>query len=184
MALQTSAQTVSDWTIDPACSRVEFAVHHGMLTTVSGRFTCFEVDLDLDVAHPARSSVRARIDPTSIDTGEPQRDALLRSADFFDARHFPAITFESHRVDAREDGHLRIVGDLTIRDVTREVELAGVIQWQMRDIWGNLRIALTAQTTIDRKDFGLTWNRGFEAGWILIGDEVIVSITIEAVKRD
>jgi polyisoprenoid-binding protein YceI len=184
MTLNTSARTASSWAIDTTRSRLEFAVRHGLMTTVTGRFSRFAVDLDLDVAHPERSSVQARIDPTSIDTGEPQRDALLRSADFFDAQHFPTITFQSRHVDAPGNGHLRIVGDLTMRDVTRAVELAGVVQWQMRDPNGCPRIAVTAQTTIDRRDFGLTWNRGFEAGWILIGDVVTISITIEAVQRD
>ncbi len=183
MGLNTPARAVSGWVVDEARSRLEFTVRHGLMTTVTGRFSRFTVDLNLDTAHPEQSSVQARIDPTSIDTGEPRRDALLRSADFFDAQHFPTVTFESRHVDASASGHLRIVGDLTIRGITRAVELAGVVQWQTRDSHGNLRVAVTAQATINRRDFDLAWNRGFEAEWVLIGDEVTISITIEAVQR-
>ena len=178
----TTPTTASAWVIDAARSRVDFVVRHLTETTVAGQFKKFDVDLLLDDRHPERSSLTARIDAASVDTGEPQRDALLRSPLFFDAKRFPFMTFTSRRIDVGGDGHVRVHGDLTIRDVTRPVTLVVTPSWKMRDPWGKVRAAFRAQVTIDRKDFGLTWNAAYEVGWIPIGDDIAIAVDAEVVK--
>ncbi len=126
--------------------------------------------------------MQATIDTSSIDTGAPQRDAHLRSADFFDAEKFPEIRFQSNRVEKLDDAHYRVVGDLTIRDVTREVSLDVEYGGQAKDPWGNERIGFVAKTGFDRKDFGLGWNQVLEAGGVLVGDRVDVELEVQGVK--
>ena len=183
MTLQTQPRTVSTWQIDPAHSHVEFAVRHMMVSTVKGRFAVRSGAIQLDEADLTRSSVEVIIDAASIDTGEPQRDAHLRSRDFLDVEAFPTITYRSRRVEPLEGGRFRVIGDLTIRDVTREVALDTIMAGRMRDPWGNERTGFSATTAINRKDFGLQWNDALEGGGILVGDEVKISIEVEAVRQ-
>lgn len=172
------------WVIDRVHSSVSFAVKHMVIATVRGRFTKFEVDADIDEAHPERSTVTARIDAASIDTNESQRDAHLRSPDFLHVEQFPLITFQSRRIEPNgADGTHKVVGDLTIRDVTREVTLNADFGLA-KDPRGNQKAGLSAEISISRKDFGLTWNVPLEAGGWLVGDNVRISLDFELVKKD
>jgi len=183
MAVQIQPRAVTTWQIDPVHTNVEFAVRHLMVATVRGRFNTVAGTLVLDEEDLARSAVTVQIDAASIDTREPQRDEHLRSPDFLDTAQFPTITFQSRRIAPRPDGRYTVVGDLTIRGITREVVLEAAIDGRVKDPWGNERIAFSAQTTINRKDFGANWNVALEAGGWLVGEEVKVSIEAEAVRQ-
>jgi polyisoprenoid-binding protein YceI len=183
MSVQTQTGTLSTWQIDPMHSLVEFAVKHMMIATVKGRFAALNGIIKLDEADPTRSSVEVAIEAASIDTREPQRDGHLRSADFLDAEKFSSLTFRSKRVEPLDGDHYRVIGDLAIRDVTREVALDATLEGRTTDPWGNERVGFSARTTINRQDFGLNWNQALEAGGILVGNEVKISLEIEAVKQ-
>lgn len=180
-ATATSAGT-STWTIDPTHTGVEFAVRHMMIATVRGRFSEVAGTLILDEAEPKRSSVKVTIGVASIDTRADQRDGHLRSPDFFDAERFPAMTFRGKRMEGDFDSEFRLTGDLTIRDVTREVTLDVENQGRGRDPWGGERIGFQARGKIDRTDFGLRWNQALEAGGVLVSDEVRLTIDAQLVR--
>jgi len=182
--MATSTQTgIRTWTIDPTHSIVEFAVKHLVVTTVKGRFREIEGALQIDESHPENSSVSVSVDVASIDTAVADRDAHLRSDDFFNAEEYPKITFRSTRVEPADDTHFKLVGDLTIRDVTREVVLHGEYEGQVDDPWGNRRAAFTATTQISRRDFNVKWNELMEAGGALVGDNVKITLNVEAVRQ-
>jgi polyisoprenoid-binding protein YceI len=170
------------WQIDPAHSHVEFAVRHLMISTVKGRFGDVSGTLEVNAADPTKSVVDVTINVTSIDTREAQRDAHLRSADFFDVERFPTMRFKSTRISGDGDD-LNVTGDLTIRDITREVTLEVTSEGQGKDPWGNERAGYSAKGKINRADFGLTWNQALEAGGVLVGDEIKISIDVEVVKK-
>lgn len=174
--------TTSAWAVDPSHSSVEFSVKHLMIATVRGRFTRFEINAQIDEAHPERSSVEVRVDASSVDTKDPQRDAHLRSPEFFDVEKYPAITFNSRRIEPLGGERYRVVGDLTIRDVTREVVLETTAAL-VRDPWGKQRLGFSAEATINRKDWGLTWNVPLEAGGVLVGEQIKLNIEGELVKQ-
>ncbi len=174
----------STWTIDPVHSGVEFAVKHMMVATVKGRFRAFQGTVHLNEADPTSSSVTATIDPASIDTGESQRDDHLRSADFFDVEKYSKITFRSTKVEQVEGSHWKVIGDLTVREVTKEVVLDVEYEGQIKDAWGKQRAAFSAETVLNRKDFGLNWNMLIEAGGVAVGDKVRVTLNIAAVRND
>lgn len=176
-----SAPATTTWNIDAAHSEVGFEVKHLMIAKVRGRFAGVTGSISLDESDITASSVDVSIDVATIDTRQEQRDAHLRSADFFDAENFPTLTFRSRRVDATSDD-LRITGDLTIRGTTREVVLTATNEGRANDPWGGERIAFSAQTKIDRRDFGLTWNQALEAGGVAVGHDIKISIEVEAVK--
>ena len=185
MTTQVTAPTsVSTWSIDPAHSGVEFAVKHMMISTVKGRFRSFGGAIHVNEADPASSWVAASIETASVDTAEPQRDAHLRSEDFFDVERFPQMTFRGAKVEHVEGARWRITGDLTIRDVTREVVLDTEYEGQIKDAWGKQRAAFSADTVFNRKDFGLNWNGLIEAGGVIVGDKVRVTLNIAAVRED
>lgn len=171
------------WNVDPAHSAVEFQVKHMMIATVRGRFTEFEGTIeaapDID-----DSRVSGAVKAASIDTNQPDRDVHLRSPDFFDAERHPEIRFESRRIAPLGGARFRVVGDLTIKDTTREVELEATVHGANRDPWGNQRVGVSCEGTIDRKDFDLTWQQALETGGFLVGDEVKVSVDISAVKTE
>ncbi len=172
------------WSIDRTHSTVEFAVKHLVVTTVKGHFREFEGALHIDEAQPENSSVEAKIAVASIDTNVPDRDAHLRSDDFFNAEHYPRITFRSTLVEPLSNGHYRIAGDLTIRDVTKKVVLDTEFEGEIDDPWGNHRAAFTATTRISRKEFGVKWNQLVETGGAIVGDNVKITIHIEAIRQD
>jgi polyisoprenoid-binding protein YceI len=180
----TTRTAVKTWTIDPVHSIAEFAVKHMMVSTVKGRFRSLQGTVEFDEADLAASLVRASIDVASIDTAESQRDAHLRSPDFFDAERFPTLTFESKRVEVVDAERWKLIGDLMIRGVTKEVEFDIEYEGQITDAYGKRRAAFTAETTLSRKDFGLSWNAVIETGGVLVGDKVRVTVNIAAVRDD
>ncbi len=176
---------MATYQIDPTHTLAEFSVKHMMFTTVKGQFGKVSGEIHFDEADPTRSSVVAQVETASIDTREPQRDAHLRSPDFFDAEKFPVITFKSKRIERNgSDSQFRVIGDLTIRDVTREVVLDSVYLGQNKDPWGGTRAHFTGTATINRKDFGLQWNVPLEAGGWLVGDTVKIDLEVESVRKD
>jgi polyisoprenoid-binding protein YceI len=181
MATTQAPATSSTWKIDPSHSNVEFAVKHLMISTVKGRFADVEGEIVL-AADPSRSSVTATLKAVSIDTRTGQRDDHLRSADFLDAANYPEITFKSTQITA-DGSDLKVKGNLTIRGVTREITLDATNEGSGKDPWGGDRIAFSATTKLDRRDFGLTWNQAVEAGGVLVGNDVKVSIDVQAVKQ-
>ena len=179
MSTATAPQTTTTYRIDPAHSEVAFQVRH-LLTRVRGRFSQFEGTFTYDDQEPGASSVEVTIQAASIDTNEPSRDAHLRSADFFDVDKYPTLTFRGTRVQASNPERLDVTGDLTIHGVTRPVTLAVTALGRAKDPWGNEKLGFEAETTINRKDFGLTWNAALETGGVLVGDEVRIQLSIQA----
>jgi polyisoprenoid-binding protein YceI len=179
---ELTPQTQTVWTIDPAHTEVGFSVKHLMISTVRGRFGDVRGTITLDGPDLTRATVEAEIATATIDTRQEQRDAHLRSADFFEVETYPAITFKSRGVQRIKDDRYRIVGDLTIRGTTREVVLEGTDEGRGRDPWGGERLAFSASATIDRRDFGLTWNQALETGGVLVSNEIKISIDVQAVK--
>lgn len=177
-----TGQTQTTWQIDPAHTDVSFSVKHLMISTVRGRFAGVKGAIVLDEADPTKSSVEVEIDTATIDTRVAQRDAHLRSADFFETDTHPTMTFRSRRVERVGGNRYRIVGDLTIRATTRDVVLDATDEGRGRDPWGGDRLAFSATTTIDRSDFGLTWNQALETGGVLVGNTIKISIDVQAVK--
>ncbi|MBX3189199.1 MAG: YceI family protein [Labilithrix sp.] len=171
------------WSIDPSHSSATFSVRHLMITNVRGEFQKLSGSVTYDPARPEATTVQATIDVASINTREPQRDAHLRSADFFDAETHPTLTFTSKALRTGDRG-LELVGDLTIRGTTREVVLAidGPTPEQ-DDPWGNVRIGASATTKIKRSEFGMTWNTLLETGGIAVADEVSISLDVSLVRQ-
>lgn len=169
------------WAADRAHTSVEFRIRHLMLASVRGQFTDF--DGSLDVGQDGGMVVSGVVRVASIDTHEPKRDAHLRSADFFDADTYPELRFTSTSVEPRGDAVYAIAGDLTIRDVTRSVELAATMFGPVHDAQGNERVGLEVRGEIDRTDFGLTWNAALETGGALVGDTVQIEIDVSAIRR-
>ena len=152
-----------------------------VISKVRGSFGSFRVDLDVNDATNLPTSVNAEIDAASIDTKVADRDAHLRSADFLHAEQFDKITFRSTSISGTAES-FKINGDLTIHGVTRPVALSGAFDGRLKDPWGNDRIAYSATTKVNRKDFGLTWNQALETGGVLVGEDVEIHLTLEAVK--
>ena len=179
-APQTSTTT---WNLDPAHSLAEFKVKHMMISNVKGQFSKLSGTLSLDESGHHNSRVEVSAEAASIHTGDDQRDAHLKSADFFDVEKFPTLSFKSSVVRILNDGELSVEGDLTIHGVTRKVNFAveGPTP-PSKDPWGNTRIAVSASTKINRKDFGLMWNAALEAGGILVGEEVTITLETQFVK--
>src|SRR5579862_1396439 len=173
-------QEIALYNVDPAHTTVEFVVRHLMITKVRGRFTAFNGRVELTPGSDLPASISATINAASIDTREEQRDAHLRSADFFDVETYPELTFESTRIDGTPDD-FAIDGKLTIRGVTRNVTLNGTFEGRVTDPWGGVRVGYTAHGKINRKDFGLNWNAALETGGVVVGDEVRIELNVEAV---
>jgi polyisoprenoid-binding protein YceI len=174
--------TTHNWTIDAAHSGINFSIRHMVVSKVRGRFAKYQGTLQIDDNDLTRSVIEATIDASSIDTGTAQRDAHLRSADFFDVEKFPELRFRSQRIEKLEDARYRVIGALTIRDITREVALDVEYGGQAKDPWGNQRMGFIAKTALDRKDFGLGWNQLLETGGVLVGDRVEIELEVQAVK--
>lgn len=170
----------STWTIDPAHSEVGFAVKHMMFSTVRGRFTGVTGTISLDERDVTGSSVTVEIATASIATHDEGRDTHLRSGEFFDVEPFPTITFRSTSVEPAGDDDLRIAGTLRIRDVEREAVLDATFNGRGPTPFGHDMISYSATTAINRKDYGLTWNAALESGGVLVGEDVKISIDIEA----
>lgn len=170
------------WTLDKVHSNVGFSVRHMMVSKVKGRFGDFDADIAIDEAQPQQSTLEARIQVASIDTREPQRDAHLRSADFFDAESHPEMVFRSTGTEATPDGKLRLQGDLTIRGVTNPVTLEGTYDGPLNDMQGQRRMGFELKGRLDREAYGLVWNMPLTAGGVLVGKEVELSIDGELIE--
>jgi polyisoprenoid-binding protein YceI len=177
---QTSTTT---WNIDPAHTSVEFKVKHMMIANVKGHFSKVSGVLTRNESDPAKDRIEATIEAGSIQTRDEQRDAHLKSADFFHVEKFPTLHFKSTGVSVVGGGELSVEGDLTIHGVTKKVNFAveGPTP-PAKDPWGNTRIGLSASTKINRKDFGLTWNAALETGGILVGDDITITLDAQFVK--
>jgi polyisoprenoid-binding protein YceI len=170
------------WQLDPAHSLVSFSVRHMMISKVKGFFENFEGDFSMDEENPAASTLTVRIDAASINTRNEQRDGHLRSADFLDAGNYPVLTFQSTGVEVLGQNNARLNGNLTIREITRPVTLDVEYIGTAKSPWGKTSVGFNASTTINRKDWNLTWNQGLETGGVLVGDEIEINIELELVK--
>jgi len=171
-----------DYALDLTHSRLGFSARHAMVTTVRGAFTDFAGTAHVDTANPAASNVEVRIKTASIDTGVPDRDAHLRSADFFDADNNPEITFRS--TDVTRDGDAwTVTGDLTINGITKPLTIEFESTGSARDPFGNVRIGFEGSTTLSRKDWGLTWNAALETGGFLVSDKIKLEFDISAIQK-
>jgi polyisoprenoid-binding protein YceI len=170
-----------EWDFDYVHSSIDFTIRHLLVSKVRGRFSKWAGTLDIDEQDLTRSRLDVTIDVASVDTHEPQRDAHLRSGDFFEAEKFPQITFKSTRVELRGADRLAVTGDLTLRGATRavvlDVERGGVVA---KDPWGKRRAGFTATTTVHRKDFGVSFNQVLDQGGLALSEDVVVTIEIEA----
>ena len=171
-----------DYQLDVAHSRLGFVARHAMVTKVRGSFKEFEGHAHLDATDPAKSSAEVTIQVGSVDTGQEQRDAHLRNGDFFDAENYPTMTFTSTSVEQVNDDTYRLTGDLTIKDTTKPISIDFEFTGSAKDPYGNLRAGFEGSTTINRKDWGVSWNAALEAGGVLVSDKVTLEFDISAVK--
>lgn len=171
------------WRLDPAHTLVEFSARHLMVATVKGRFTSVGGTVTLDPERPAEGSVAVEIDAASLTTGDDRRDGHLRSADFLDVEQYPTITFTSTTVEPAGGDRFKVHGDLTIRGVTRPVVLDAVYNGQTTNPWGKQIVGVSAETTINRTDWGANWNVALEAGGVLVGEQVRITIEAEAIRE-
>lgn len=174
---------MSTYQIDPSHSTAGFSIKHMMIAKVHGGFEKMSGQLSYDAQNVAASSIEVAIEAGSINTREAQRDTHLKSADFFDVEKYPQITFKSKQVEAAGD-NLKVVGDLTIHGVTKQVTLdMEAPSEEVKDPWGNTKMGVSGTTKIKRKDFGLTWNAALEAGGVLVGDDVTINLEVQFVKQ-
>ena len=171
------------WTIDNAHSQIQFAVRHMMISNVHGGFEKFSGTIDFDEKNPVCSLLSVQIEGASLNAKEPKRDEHLRSADFFNVAQYPHMTYMGKTMQQADATHGRIIGDLTIRDVTREVVLDVEYAGQAKSPWGTVSAGFNAQTKINRKDFDLNWNKALETGGVLVGDEIKIDIDLEVVQQ-
>jgi len=181
LALAAPAFAADTYTFDKSHSSVGFQVRH-IFTNVSGRFTDYAGTIQVDRAKPESSSVEFTIQATSIDTSEPKRDGHLRTADFFDVANHPTITFKSTSMKPNGKDSYLVTGDFTMHGVTKQITLPVTVLGEGKDPMGNEKMGLETSITLNRKDYGLNWNRALETGGVLVGDEVKVQISIEANK--
>jgi polyisoprenoid-binding protein YceI len=180
----TQSSKPTEWQIDPAHSAAHFSVRHLMISNVRGEFTKLSGSAVIDPVNSEKSTVEVTIDAASINTREPQRDEHLRSPEFFDVAKYPTLTFRSKRVEAHGADEFKLTGDLTIHGVTKEVsfDVEGPTP-SVKDPWGNIRAGITASAKINRKDFGVAWNAFTEAGGLVVGDEVKITIEAELIQQ-
>jgi len=169
------------WDIDTTHSSIEFTAKHMMVTNVKGRFARFSGDAHLDETNPANSRVDVTIDLASLTTGAEGRDNHLRSADFFDVENHPTATFHSTTVEKVGEDRLRVMGDLTIRGITKPVTLDVTVEGKVKDMQGKDRYGFTATTSFSRKDFGLEWNVALESGGWLVSDKITIAIDAQVI---
>ena len=179
----TSPATTTTWKLDPAHSSAEFKVKHMMISNVKGTFSGLTGTLTEHATDASLSTIEASVPVATVSTGDPQRDAHLKSADFFDAEKYPEMTFKSTRVVKKGEGDYAVTGDLTLHGVTKSLtlEVEGPSA-PGKDPWGNTRIGISASTKINRKDFGLAWNATLETGGILVGEDVHITLEAQFIK--
>ena len=181
-ATSALADVTGDYTVDVAHTRIGIRARHAMVTTVRGAFTSFAGSAHLDTADPAASSVTLRIDAASIDTGNADRDAHLRSADFLDVETHPALTFASTAVQQVDEDVYRVTGDLSIKDVTRQVAVDFSLSGSALDPFGNLRVGFEGALVLKRSDWELTWNAVLETGGVLVSDKIQIEFDVSVIK--
>jgi polyisoprenoid-binding protein YceI len=187
MMTSTTLPQSATWKLDPAHSSIEFAVKHMMMTTVRGRFKEWSATLTGDEEHPDGCCVEVQIQAASVDTGAPDRDTHLRSADFFDVENYPQITFRSKRLEGHpktEGDEFKVIGDLVIRDTTMEVGILCTFEGRGTDPWGKERAGFTLKGDIDRRDWGLRWNQAIESGGILVAHRVKIEGEVQFVSQE
>ena len=179
--------SATQWKLDPAHSQVEFSVKHMMFTTVRGQFADVDGTVHLDQDDPAKSSVAVEIDAGSIDTRSEDRDKHLRSGDFLDVENHPKLTFRSTRIEGstvvKPGAEFKVIGDLTIRGITKEVVLDARFEGTGTDPWGGTRAGFSARTKLDRRDYDLTWNQALETGGVLVGHDVTIELQVQTVQQ-
>jgi len=175
-------QYTGTWTIDPTHTRLGFVARHAMVTKVRGSFTDFAGSLTLNGASPADSSATVTVQMASVDSGTTDRDAHLKSADFFDVETYPTMSFASTGVKQTDGDEFILLGDLTIKDVTRPVEIEVELDGIVTDPFGNTRAGFEGEAEISRKDFGLTWNVPLDAGGVLVSDKIKIQLDVSATK--
>lgn len=171
------------WTVDSTHSSVDFSVKHMMIAKVKGTFHKFEANIVADPFDLTSADIQFIIDLNSIDTRNSDRDNHLRSADFFDIEKYPTLTFQATAVTKTDDGEYSITGDLSLHGVTRSEKFAATFEGAGKDPWGNEKVGYSATGSLKRSDYGLTYNAALETGGVLIGDEVKISIEIEAIQQ-
>jgi polyisoprenoid-binding protein YceI len=179
----TLADLSGTYTLDPAHTRIGFVARHAMVTKVRGAFNEFEGTAALDGANPANSSVQVTINAASIDTRNAQRDEHLRSNDFLAMQEYPQITFSSTGVRPVDDTTFEVTGDLTIKGVTNPITVPFTFEGAAKDPFGNLRVGFEGSVTINRKDYGITWNATLETGGVLVSDKVTLEFEVSAIKN-
>jgi len=171
------------WNFDPVHSHIAFSVRHLMISKVTGHFKSWTGTLLIDDDQPENSRIDVEIEAATIDTKEPQRDDHLRSPDFLDVEKYPSASFNSRKVEVIGDDRYRVTGDLTLHGISKPLVLDVTYEGAGKDPWGGERAGFVATTAIDRKDFGLVWNKALETGGVLVGDKVELTLEIEAVKQ-
>lgn len=175
--------TTTKWVLDPSHSEISFKVKHLMISNVKGVFGGFNIDLSTNGDDFSTSEISLSIDPSTINTGNADRDAHLKSADFFDVENFKALTFTSEKMEKTGDDEFKLTGDLTIKGVSHKVSLDVEFGGLMTDPWGNHKVGFSLNGKINRKDWGLNWNAALEAGGVLVGEEVKISAEVQFVKQ-
>jgi polyisoprenoid-binding protein YceI len=176
------AALTGDYVFDPVHSTFGFVARHAMVTKVRGTFGEFEGSAHLDFTNASKSSVTVTIKATSIDTGHPDRDAHLRGNDFFDMDQYPEITFKSTSIESVDENTYRVTGDLTIRGVTKSVTFEAEREGPVIDPWGNTRVGFSGSLTVNRKDWGVSWNMALEAGGVVVSEKVTLEFDVSATK--
>lgn len=177
------AELTGDWTLDVANTRIGFVARHAMVSKVRGGFNEFEGSVHLDADNPAASSAQLTIQVASVDTRNAQRDEHLRTNEFFDVARFPQITYRSRSVTQLDDDHFEVIGDLTIKDVTKTI----AVQWELTgvavDPYGSLRVGFEGSATLNRTDYGVSFNAALEAGGVLVSEMVTLELDVEATRQ-
>jgi polyisoprenoid-binding protein YceI len=176
--------TKTKWAIDTDHSSVDFSIRHMMIANVKGTFHNFSAVVEADVTDLSDAAIDFKIELSSIDTRNKDRDAHLVSADFFDVEKYPEMTFRSTDIKKNGEGEYDVIGDLTIHGITKPETFSVTFEGQGKDPWGNEKVGFSANGTINRADYGLTWNSALETGGVLVGDKVKVSLQIEASKAE
>lgn len=181
MSIEVHAETAR-WNIDPDHSLIEFRVAHVMVSKTTGRFLDYHGFVEMDADAKTFKAIEAVINAASINTNHEKRDAHLRNEDFLDVQRYPTMTYKMKRYDKQGDKY-SVVGDFTLRGVTKEVVLVGTFNGVSQDPWGNLRAGFSAEGKLNRKDFGMVWNKALDSGGLVVGDEVQIRLEIECIKE-
>ena len=182
LLMLTVSAGAAEWNIDAAHSSVGFSVRHLVVSKTTGNFKDFSGTVNFDAKKMAEGSAEWTIKVASIDTDDAKRDDHLRSADFFDAEKFPTMTFKSKKVVPGKENNFKLIGDLTIKGVTKEVTFDVEFNGVVNDPWGGTRAGFSAVSKIDRQEFGMTWNKALDAGGVVVGNEVKIMIEVELIK--